>query len=113
MVSGAYNRKKGADFERELVHVFRKIFDADDVKRGLQYRSGQECPDVEMPIFWPECKRMKRPNIRAAYQQATDACPEHRVALAITKANREETLVTMSLDDFIEIVSEWWTYKNQ
>jgi len=113
MVSGAYNRKKGADFERELVHIFRKVFDDDDVKRGLQYRSGVEVPDVECPVFWIEAKRMKRPNIRAAYQQARDACPEHRIALAITKANREDTMVTLTLEDFLEIVTEWWTYKNQ
>lgn len=111
MVSGAYNRKKGADFERELVHVFRKIFDDEDVKRGLQYRSGVEIPDVECPIFWIEAKRMKRPNIRAALQQACDACPEHRIPLAITKANRDDTLVTLKLDDFVEMCQEWWAGK--
>ena len=108
MVSGAYNRKKGANFERELTHVFRKVFPGEDVKRGLQYRSGMECPDVECPLLWVEAKRMKRPNIRAAYKQAVGACPKGRIAVAITKANREETLVTMSLEDFTEVMSVYW-----
>jgi len=113
MVSGAYNRQKGAQFERELVHEFRKVFPGEDVKRGLQYRSGVECPDVECPLLWIEAKRMARPNIRAAYKQATDACPAGRWPIAITKANRDETLVTMSLEDFKDLVSVYWAKVNE
>lgn len=113
MVSGAYNRQKGAQFERELVHEFRKVFPGEDVKRGLQYRSGVECPDVECPLLWIEAKRMARPNIRAAYKQAADACPAGRWPIAITKANRDETLVTMSLEDFKEMLGGYWSKVNE
>ena len=112
MPSGKYNRVKGATYERELAHAFKKVFPGEDVKRGLQYRSGMEAPDVECPVFWIEAKRMKRPNIRAAYKQAQGGSPKHRIPLAITKANREESLVTIGLEDFTEIISEWWNLKN-
>ena len=107
MVSGAYNRKKGADFERELVHRFRDVMPGAPVKRGLQCR-GAEMADVDMPVFWPEAKRMKRPNIRKAYEQATGDCPKGKIPIAITRANREKALVTMSLDDFLDFIEEWW-----
>lgn len=108
MVSGKYNREKGANFERELVQIFKKVFPGEDIKRGLQYRSGVEAPDVECPLLWVEAKRMKRPNIKAAYKQALDACPEGRIAVAITKANREQAMATVSLEDFTEIMSVYW-----
>ena len=114
MPSGAYNRKKGADYERELVHQFRKAFAGEDgIRRGIQSRAGVECPDVECPVFWVEAKRMKRPNIRAALSQAEEGCPEHRVALAVTRANNDKSLVTLSLDDFLEIVESWWSLSNR
>jgi hypothetical protein len=113
MVSGAYNRQKGANYERELVHILRQVFTGEDVKRGLQYRSGMECPDVECPLLWVEAKRMARPNIRAAYKQAADACPSGRIACAITKANREESLVTLSLEDFCELLKPMWQKVNE
>lgn len=107
MPSGAYNRKKGADFERELVHLFRDVMPGAPVKRGLQVR-GAEQADVDCPVFWIEAKRMKRPNIRAAHKQAIRDCPSGRIPVAITRANREDALVTMGLDDFLDFIKEWW-----
>ena len=112
MVSGAYNRKKGADFERELVHQFRNVMPGAPVKRGLQCR-GAEMADVDMPVFWPEAKRMKRPNIRKAYEQAVGDCPKGKIPLAITRANHDQALVTMSLDDFLDFVGEWWESRDK
>ena len=111
MPSGSYARKKGADFERELVHLFRDAMPGAPVKRGLQCR-GAEMADVDCPVFWVEAKRMKRPNIRAAYKQATGDCAKGKIPLAVTRANREEALVTLSLDDFLDLVGEWWEMRN-
>jgi len=112
MPSGKYNRKKGADFERELVHLFRDAMPGAPVKRGLQCR-GAEMADVDCPVFWIEAKRMKRPNIRAAYKQASDDCGKGKIPVAITRANREDALVTLSLDDFLDFVGEWWVSREE
>ena len=37
---GLLSRRKGADFERALVHVFADVFGQGRVRRGLQSRGG-------------------------------------------------------------------------
>ena len=105
---GALSRRKGAAWERELVHRFREAMDGADVRRGLQCRGGEEVPDVDCPVFWPEAKRGKRPNVRAALRQAMDAAPKGRIPLAVVRDDRAEAFVALSLDDFLELVAEWW-----
>lgn len=48
-MSGAGSRRKGHDFERAMVLRFAEVFGADRVRRGLQYRDGDECADVVAP----------------------------------------------------------------
>lgn len=107
-MSGARSRRKGASYERELVHRFREAMPGADVKRGFQTRSGQEAADVECPVFWVESKRGKKPNMRAALRQAIEAAPEDRVPIAVVRDDRAEATVTLLLDDFLGLVSQWW-----
>jgi hypothetical protein len=65
-------------------------------------------PDVDCPVFWPEAKRGRKPNVRAALRQATDAAPKGRVPVAVIRDDRAEAFVALSLDDFLELVREWW-----
>jgi len=111
-MGGRSSRRKGADFERAMVHRFREVFGDDDVRRGLQSR-GEEVPDVDVPCFWIECKREKRTSPRAALEQAVDAAPKGRIPIAICKDDRRETTVTLLLDDFLELVREWWRSTNR
>ncbi len=91
-----------------MVHRFRGAMPGADIHRGFQGRGGEEAPDVEVPIWWVECKHGKRPSIRNALKQADGDCPKGRVPIAIVKDDRLPPTVTMSLDDFLEFVSEWW-----
>ena len=104
---GARSRRKGANFERELVHLFRDALPGAEVRRGLQCR-GEEVPDVDCPVFWVEAKRGKKPNVRGALRQACAAAPKGRIPLAIIRDDREDAFVSLNLDDFLEIVGEWW-----
>jgi len=106
-MGGRASRRKGADFERAMVHRFREVFGDDGVRRGLQSR-GEEVPDVDVPCFWIECKREKRTSPRGALAQAVEAAPKGRIPIAICKDDRRDTTVTLLLDDFLEIVREWW-----
>lgn len=111
-MSGARSRRKGAGFERELVQRFREVMPDAIVRRGLQYRTGEEAPDVDCPVFWPEAKRGKQPNVRAALRQATEAAPPGRIPIAIIRDDRAAAFVALGLDDFLELVSEWWARRN-
>jgi len=110
-MGGRASRRKGADFERAMVHRFREVF-GEDVRRGLQSR-GEEVPDVDVPCFWVECKREKRTSPRAALEQAIDAAPRGRIPIAICKDDRRDPTVTLLLDDFLELVREWWSHTNR
>jgi hypothetical protein len=112
-MSGARSRRKGAAWERALVHRFREIMPDAGVRRGLQFRSGAEASDVEVPCFFVEAKHHHRTNVRAAMRQALDACPAGRWPVAICKDDRAEPLVTMQLDDFLELVREWWARRDR
>lgn len=112
-MGGRSSRRKGHDFEREMVHRFREVFGDEDVRRGLQSRSGEEVPDVEAPCFWIECKRGSRTNPKAALQQAMAAAGKGRMPLAVCRDDRSDTVVMMLLDDFLEVVSEWWRLVNR
>jgi len=106
-MSGATSRRKGARFERAMVHRFREAMPGAEVRRGLQCR-GEEVADVDCPVFWPELKRGKKPNIRAALRQAIEAAPKGRIPIALVRDDRAEEIVTLLLDDFLDLVSEWW-----
>ncbi|PID38730.1 MAG: hypothetical protein CSB49_03990 [Proteobacteria bacterium] len=112
-MSGATSRRKGARFERAMVHRFRDAMPDAEIRRGLQSRSGEEVADLDCPVFWPELKRGKKPNIRAALRQAIEAAPKGRIPIAIVRDDHAEEIVTLLLDDFLEFVSEWWTGRNR
>lgn len=110
---GALSRRKGASFERELVQRFREVMPGAEVRRGLQCRSGTEAPDVDCPVFWPEAKRGRQPNVRRALRQAAEAAPPGRVPIAVIRDDRAEPFVALSLEDFLELVGEWWARRER
>jgi len=107
-MGGAMSRRKGATFERELVWRFREVMPGAEVKRGLQSRSGEEVADVDCPVFWIEAKRGRKPNVRAALKQAEASAPKGRIPVAVIRDDRAAPFVALSLEDFLELVREWW-----
>ena len=107
---GKSARVKGASFEREIANKisdFLKIV----FKRGLgQTRGGgAECADIfseDLPQLHFELKRQAKPNIKAAYNQANDDAP-NKIKVIITKADREPTLVTMSMEDWLPFLKAY------
>ena len=101
---GAGQRRKGHDFERWLVQRFREALPHVTVRRGLQSRSGKEEADVEVPPFWVEAKRGKKPNVRAALDQAESDAPAGRIPVAVIRDDRASPFVVLPLEYFLVMV---------
>jgi hypothetical protein len=108
---GASSRRKGKVGELEVAQVLREAIPGLDAKRSYhQARGGEEAPDVACGLpLWLEVKRQKRPNIGAAIAQAVKERGGRPVwAAAFTRADRGPWLVTMTAEDWCDLVREWW-----
>jgi len=111
---GKMQRDKGARFEREVAKIFREALPGCDAKRGLQTRGGAaEVPDVQAGPFAIECKVGKKPPVRFALDTAVEHCPRGCYPMAIIKEDRRQPFAVMPLDDLLEILTEWWEYRNR
>lgn len=100
---GRLSRDKGANWEREVARILRALWPK--ARRNGQdqaFAKSDRC-DVEETPWWIEAKRYKRCNIQAAYRQAM-ADTDGRPALVISKDDRAEPLVTLSLESFLRWV---------
>jgi hypothetical protein len=111
---GARSRRKGARWERDLVHIFAEVFGTENVRRGLQFRDGADAADVITPAFWVEAKVGKLTNPRAALRQATEASTGKGLwPIAVCKDDRDDPFVAIALDDFLDVLKEWWAQRTR
>ena len=110
---GKLSREKGARFEREVARELREIF-GEDSRRGFQYRDGREAGDVLNPVFFIECKRHRRCNVKAALKQAVENCNDKtKYPIAVTRDDNERSIATMDFEDFKDLVREWWELRTR
>ena len=105
---GRASRRKGSGFERDVAKQINEALPGAKAKRGLQYRGGDNIPDVECPLLHIECKRGKRPNPRAALAQAIEGCERGKLPIAIIRDDRSDPFAVMLWTDVLELLSEWW-----
>jgi hypothetical protein len=107
---GRAARRKGHDFEREIVNRLQSVLPAGFMaQRMLQSRGGGSLPDVEIytesgALVHIECKKGKRPNIPNAYDQAFKDHKPATTPVAVTRADRSFTLVTLRWTDFVDML---------
>ena len=100
------SRAKGAAGERELAKKLREH--GYDCRRGQQYCGANGDADVlGLPGIHIECKRVERLNIDEAMLQAIRDRREAEYPTVFHRKNNHEWLVTMRLEDWIEIYKEW------
>lgn len=106
------SRNKGANGERELAKLLG--YYGYDTRRGQQFCGANGDADViGLPGIHIECKRVERLNIYGAIEQAErDSCgkeiPFHpKRPTVFHRKNNHPWLVTMRLEDWIEIYREW------
>lgn len=103
---GKTSREKGKRGERELSSFLRSF--GYEARRGQQYcGSNGDADVVGLPGIHIECKRVEKLNIAAAMSQSiADANPDEK-PVVMHRRNNAQWLVTMRLDDFMEIYREW------
>lgn len=106
------SRRKGAQGERELARRLREY--GYNCRRGQQYSGANGDADVVgLPGIHIEVKRVERLNIYDAIDQAKrdsgkDDMPfGYDLPAVFHRKNNCEWLVTMTLDDWIELYREW------
>ena len=106
---GKINSKaKGAQGERELSHKLQE-YGYTNCRRTAQYcgNTGDASDLVGLNGIHIECKRVEKLNIYDAIAQAIHDAKEGLLPAVFHRKNRCEWLVTMRLDDFIQIYREW------
>ena len=103
---GAASQRKGAAGERELAARLREY--GYEIERGGSLSFG-EVPDlVGLPGVHIECKRVERLNVPEAMQQAVkdSARFQDGMPALFHRRNRQPWLVTLRLEDFMQLYSE-------
>lgn len=99
------SRQKGAAGERELANKLKEY--GYETRRGQQYSGANGDADVVgLPGIHIECKRNERLNVYDAMSQAKSDAQEGESPVVMWRKNHCEWLVTMTLEDWIEL------YKN-
>lgn len=99
------SKQKGARGERELAKVLRAH--GFKTRRGQQYCGANGDADVVgLPNIHIECKRVERLNLNDAMAQAKSDAKQDEIPVVMHRKDKCDWLVTMSLDDFIEIYKE-------
>lgn len=105
------SRAKGARFERLLASRFRE-YGYKDARRTAQYcgNTGDASDVVGLPGIHIEakaCERMQLYEWMAQAKRDAKAGGENRLPAVFHKKNNCEILVTMELDDFMNLYREW------
>lgn len=100
------SRNKGKEGERELARLLREY--GYNARRGQQYCGASGDADVVgLPGIHIECKRVERLNIEEAMRQAARDRRAGQYPTVFHRKNNKSWLVTMQLDDWIELYREW------
>jgi len=103
---GKPSRDKGKRGERELASALRSH--GYDCRRGQQYCGSSGDADViGLPGVHIECKRVEKLNLSDAMSQSISGARPGEKPCVMYRRNNAPWLVTMRLDDFMEVYREW------
>ena len=100
------SREKGKRGELELARALGSF--GYRSRRGQQYcGSNGDADVVGLPGLHIECKRVERLNLEDAMAQAGHDAREGEKPAVFHRKNQSRWLVTMELQDFMELYREW------
>ncbi len=103
------SKQKGARFERKLASIFRD-YGYDEARRTAQYcgNTGDASDVVGLPGLHIEAKHQERMQLYEWMEQAIrDSKKTGNIPAVFHKKNNADILVTVRLEDFMEIYKEW------
>lgn len=95
MTTGKTARRKGHNFEREIAKLLRHYYP--NAKRQLEYQEGVGFDIAETGDLSVQCKVGKSFKIEKALKEAERS---GKIAMAITKRDREDIVVSLYWKDF-------------
>jgi hypothetical protein len=98
------SRTKGAGGERELCKILSDALGEKITRKLGQARDGGH--DVELSPFRIECKRRKVLAIYDWWSQVLASCEKNHTPVVAMRADGEEWLVVMRLNDWIKLARE-------
>ena len=105
------SKKKGKTGELEIANKLKEY--GYNCRRGQQYCGIEGNADVfGLPGLHMEVKRVEKLNIYDAISQAIIDARTGELPSVFHRKNRCEWLVTMRLDDFMQIYREWEAMQN-
>ena len=100
------SKQKGKQGELECAHVLRQY--GYDVRRSVQYSGANGDADlIGLPHLHLEVKRVERLNLYDAMAQSIHDAREGEIPVVMHRRNNAKWLITLHLDDFMEIYKEW------
>ena len=101
------SRRKGADFERKLAGILRAY--GYETRRGQQYCGANGDADVVgLPGIHIEAKAVERLNLYDAMAQSKHDARSGEIPVVMHKKNNCKILVTMELENFMELYQEFF-----
>ena len=101
------SNRKGKTGERELSKLFRS-YGFEGARRSQQFAGINNDADVVgLPHVHVECKRVERLNIHDAIEQTIRDKREEELGIVAHRKDRTKWLVTMTLDDWMEIYKRY------
>ena len=101
------SNKKGKAGEREVANIF-KDYGFIEARRSQQYAGINNDADVVgLPNMHVEVKRVERLNIHHAVEQSHEDKCEDELGMVVHRKNHTPWLVTMTLDEWMEIYKRY------
>ena len=105
-------KSKGAKFQNEIRDLLLEKFcgklEPDDIKTAVMGESGTDIklsPAAQKLFPWAvEAKRTEKISVPSWWEQAKTNSTDKLKPLIITKQNRKEPLVILSLEDFLSLL---------
>ena len=103
------SKRKGNRAERELLQILQ-AHGLDARRNDQQYVGGKDNPDIAVRIgpvsVHVECKRVERLALAAALRQAHRDANGHALPVVVHRRSREPWLVTLDLEDLLQIIGK-------
>ena len=103
-----FPREKGKRFERQLACALREY--GYDTHRTAQHcgKAGDAADVAGLPGIWIEAKHQEKMRLYDWYEQAVrDSAGTGLIPVVVHKQNNKDVLVTLNLENFMEIYKEW------